>query len=166
MADSTPAESSIQFRAAKGEDREFLFRVYASTREAELAPVPWTPEQKHAFLRQQFAAQDHHYRTYFQGAEFLVIQIDGRDAGRLYLHRTERVLGVMDIALLPGDQKRGIGTRIMRDLIAAAEREQRSLSLHVEPTNPARRLYERLGFVFAEEAGVYIRMVRDCASVS
>lgn len=42
---------------------------------------------------------------------------------------------------------RGIGTRLLRALIAAA-REQglASLSLSVEPDNRARRLYERVGF--------------------
>src|SRR4051812_8492249 len=45
------------------DDTPFLFRVYASTREQELAQaVGWSAEQKLAFLTQQFQAQRQHYR--------------------------------------------------------------------------------------------------------
>ncbi len=37
----------------------------------------------------------------------------------------------------------GLGTRMMK---AAIEESQGDIALHVEPENPARRLYERIGF--------------------
>ena len=49
------AAGAVTLRPAAPEDRELLFGVYASTREEELAPVPWPPEAKDAFLRQQRA---------------------------------------------------------------------------------------------------------------
>jgi len=67
-------------RPAAPDDADFLFRVYASTREAELAVVPWTPEQKAAFLRMQFKAQDTDYRARNPEARFLVIETGGRPA--------------------------------------------------------------------------------------
>jgi Uma2 family endonuclease len=38
-------------------DREFMARLYASTRTEELAPVPWPEEIKQAFLQSQFELQ-------------------------------------------------------------------------------------------------------------
>ncbi|MEO8362246.1 MAG: GNAT family N-acetyltransferase, partial [Vicinamibacteria bacterium] len=73
---------------------------------------------------------------------------------------------VMDIALLPAEQRQGIGGRILSDLAAAADTEQRSMSLHVEPQNPALRLYQRLGFRVEEDVGVYVRMVRPPGGIS
>jgi hypothetical protein len=42
------------------------------TRTEELAPVPWTPEQKLQFLAFQFQSQDTHYRETFPNATFSV----------------------------------------------------------------------------------------------
>jgi predicted GNAT family acetyltransferase len=65
----------------------------------------------------------------------------------------------VDIALTPPYRGRGLGTRLLRGLIAEAEQSGRPLSLHVETHNPARRLYERLGFRPAGDSGeVYLRM--------
>ena len=155
---TTPPE--IGFRAAKDVDRVFLFEVYASSREEELRLAPWTIEEKRGFLTQQFEAQDHHYRTYYEGAEFLVIQVDGRDAGRLYVHRVPGELLVIDIALLPIEQRQGVGTRILADLVSEADRDGRTMSLHVEHNNQARRLYDRLGFRVSGDTGVYLRLER------
>jgi len=156
----------VRFRPALDGDRPFLFQVYASSREQELAPVPWTPQEKLSFLEQQFRFQDHHYRTYYEGAQFLIIQVDDRDAGRLYLHRSSDEILVMDIALLPGEQKRGVGTSILSGLVAEADASGRSMSLHVEPDNPALRLYKRLGFRVEESVGAYLRLARPHAGGS
>ena len=88
-------------RPARPEDREFLLSVYASTRTEELTPVPWTDEQKAAFLRMQFDAQDAHYRAHYEGATYEVIEVDGLPAGRLYVHRRPKEIRLVDIALLP-----------------------------------------------------------------
>jgi len=135
-----------QLRLAGHDDASLLYRVYASTREEELAVVPWTDEQREAFLRMQFAAQDAHYRRHYEGAEFYVITVGGESAGRLYLYRMPREIRVMDIALLPDFRRRGIGERIFRDLFGEADASGQMLSIHVETNNPARRFYERLGF--------------------
>ena len=158
----TPA---ISFRPALDDDHDpgFLLRVYASTRDGELAPVPWTGEQKQAFLVQQFEAQTVHYRANYPGATFLVIKVDERDAGRLYVWRAEQDIRVMDISLLPEARGRGVGTKILRDLIAEAGASGRTLSIHVEQFNPAMSLYQRLGFRVVREVGAYNFLVKDPA---
>jgi GNAT superfamily N-acetyltransferase len=148
----------VTLRPAVDGDRAHLLAVYASTRSEELAPVPWTDEQKAAFLEHQFAAQDHHYREHYDGATFDVIEVDGEAAGRLYVHRGASDIRVMDIALLPAFRGRGIGAALMTSLRDEAEASGRTLSIHVEHVNPARRLYERLGLRAAGEHGPYVYM--------
>jgi GNAT superfamily N-acetyltransferase len=122
--------------------------------------VDWTPEQKAAFLEQQFAAQDRHYRERYEGATLDVIEVDGAAAGRLYVARWEREIRVMDIALLPEFRGRGIGSRLLRGIIEEAEGARCAVSIHVERMNPALSLYERLGFRLREDKGVYLLLER------
>jgi ribosomal protein S18 acetylase RimI-like enzyme len=147
---------AMALRPATPGDRELLFRVYASTREEELAPVPWPPEAKKAFLRQQFDAQDVWWRTHYEGATFEVVVVDGRDAGRLYLWEGEREVRVVDVALLPEARRGGVGTRLLRSVQERAGAAGKAVTIHVERMNPALALYERLGFRLVEDKGVYL----------
>jgi ribosomal protein S18 acetylase RimI-like enzyme len=150
----------IELIPAEPGDREFLYRVYASTRTEELAVVPWDEAQKEAFLRAQFEAQDRWYREHYTQATYEVIAVDGEPAGRLYLHRGESEIRIVDIALLPERRGNGVGTSLLRDLLAEADAAGKRVTIHVERLNPALRLYERLGFRVAEDKGVYLFLVR------
>jgi len=149
---------SVNCRIASEGDREFVFSVYASTRTEELARVRWTLEERERFLRQQFRAQDHSYRTNYPGAEFLIIVVDGADGGRLYLHRRLEEIRIMDVALLPGFRRQGIGTYLLKELLREGQTSSRIVTIHVETFNPALRLYQRLGFTQVAENGVYLLM--------
>ena len=144
-------------RPVRESDESHLRRVYASTREEELAVVGWGDGHKDAFLRQQFAAQDAQYRAY-PNASLDVIEVDGQPAGRLYVARWPEEIRVMDIALLPPYRNRGIGTALLRELLAEAAAAGKRLTVHVEKFNPARTLYQRLGFAEAADLGVYVLM--------
>lgn len=148
----------VTLRPVTAGDRSLLEAVYASTRETELALVPWDDATKRAFFAQQFAAQDRHYREHYPGATLDVIEAGGEPAGRLYVHWGAAEIRIMDIALLPPFRGRGIGTRLLRELLVSGRDSGRSVSVHVERENPARRLYERLGFRPVGEHGIYVLM--------
>lgn len=155
-ADEPAAARRVELRPATPEDRELLFRVYAATREEELAPVPWPPEAKEAFLRQQFDAQDSWWHAHYAGATFEVVVVDGRDVGRLYLWEGPSEVRIVDVALLPEVRGCGVGTRLLEDVKAGAAAAGKAVTIHVERMNPALRLYERLGFRLVEDKGVYL----------
>lgn len=149
-------ERGVGFRRMReADDLPFLFRLYASTREEELAPVPWTAEQKQAFLAQQFQAQHSHYMRYFPGSDWLIAEVSGTPVGRLYLDTRDGEIRIIDIALMPDQRRQGLGRAMLEDVLALAAAGGRSVSIHVEQFNPAMRLYLRLGFVTSGEAGVY-----------
>jgi GNAT superfamily N-acetyltransferase len=146
----------ITLRPIAPDDMELLLRIYRSTREEELAMVlDWTEEMKTGFVRQQFEAQHAWYQEHYQGAQLDVILVDGAPAGRLYVHRRAREIRLVDITLLPEFRTGGIGTSLLRDLLAEGEAVGKPVTIHVEVFNPAMRLYERLGFLPIEERGPY-----------
>lgn len=149
-----------RLRPVQDDDAELVFAIYASTREEELAQVPWGHAEKEAFLRMQFAAQDRHYRQTFPNASHDLI-ISGSDVlGRLYVDRAPDAVLVVDIALLPQARGRGIGTMLLQRVLDQAAAADKPVRIHVEQFNPARRLYERLGFRVIEDQGVYLLMER------
>jgi ribosomal protein S18 acetylase RimI-like enzyme len=150
--------ATVTCRAVAPDDEELLYRIYASTRTEELAPVPWSAAQKEAFLRMQFRAQSLDYAANFPDAAFQVILVDGTPAGRLYVHRREDELRIVDIALLPEHRGAGIGGAILRGLLAEAAAAGKPARIHVERFNPALRLYERLGFRRIADEGIYFLM--------
>jgi ribosomal protein S18 acetylase RimI-like enzyme len=148
-------DAACRLRPVTDEDREFLFRLYASTRQEELAMVDWDAERKEAFLRMQFDAQTRYYAENYPGASFQVIEFEGKRAGRLYVDRWEAEIRIIDIALLPGFRRGGMGTALIREILAEGQERGLPVSIHVERMNPAIGLYRRLGFRLLEDKGVY-----------
>jgi len=153
--------ASATLRPIHAGDAELLFAIYASTRAAELAQIGWDDAQKESFLRMQFDAQRTFYENEYPGAEFQIILVADEPAGRLFVHRRENEIRIMDIALLPEFRGRGIGTALLTDILAEGERTARPVTIHVESFNPARRLYERLGFSRVASHGVYLLLEKN-----
>lgn len=150
---------SVAVRAETADDVAFSAALYALTREAELAVLDWSAEAKQSFCRQQFDAQHSHYRQHYRRAQFLIIEQDAQPVGRVYFEQTAKELRLMEITLLTAARNRGIGGAIGSVLLRHAHAAGIPMGLHVEPFNPARRLYERHGFREMETRGLYLYMV-------
>ena len=140
-----PSEE-ITLRPVTERDDEFLLSVYASTRAAEMAQVPWTPEQKEAFVRMQFAAQKQHYAAEYPQASHEIICAGTVPIGRLYLSRGKDVFHILDVTVLPQYRNQGIGSELLRRLLREAGQSGKAVTIYVENFNPSVRLFERLGF--------------------
>lgn len=152
----------VELRPVAPEDEEFLLDVYASTRADEMALVDWPDEIKRAFLRSQLTAQRADYESRFRAAtDYRVILADGAPAGRLWTARTAEQIRLLDIALLPEFQNRGVGKLLLRELIEESERARLPLRHMVFQFNEGgMRFYERLGFTPVGTAGAYVEMER------
>jgi len=151
-------EMSITLRPIGPEDLEFLLDVYASTRTDEMRLLDWDKQTKEVFLHLQFEAQHRYYSENYPGAEFQVILLDGKPVGRLYIHRRESEIRIMDITVLPEHRNKGIGSFLLDQVLTLATNRQLPVTIHVEKFNPARHFYERLGFCLVEELSVYLFM--------
>lgn len=154
------ASFGIAYRPEADSDRPFTAALYASTRAEEVAQSGWPAEMQSAFLLQQFEAQHSHYRLHYPKAEWLIVEREGMPIGRLYLEEWSREIRIIDISIAAECRGAGIGGAILEDVIADGGARDKAVSIHVEKNNPARRLYERLGFAVIEDKGVYDLMER------
>ncbi|HEV2802038.1 MAG TPA: GNAT family N-acetyltransferase [Pyrinomonadaceae bacterium] len=151
----------VRLRPVEASDEDFLLRVYADSRAEEMRLVPWNDEQKLAFLRSQFEAQREQYQARFPDAEYSVILYREQPAGRLWIGRTDEQIRLLDIAILPEFQNRGIGATLLRKLLAESERTGLPLRHMVfKPNTAALRFYQRFGFKQIDDVGAYIHMER------
>ncbi|MDQ3817866.1 MAG: GNAT family N-acetyltransferase [Acidobacteriota bacterium] len=147
--------AKVRLRPVTPEDEAFLYEVYKTTRAEEMAMVPWDEAQREAFLKMQFSAQQAHYRTYYSGTSHDII-LSGTDmVGRLYVARERDAIRILDITILPEHRNKGLGTPLIKDLMAEAARARLPLTIHVESFNPSYRLFERLGFSKVKDDGFY-----------
>jgi len=157
---------NISLRDVAGADRPFLLELYAATRAGEMAMVPWTPSQKHAFVEMQFAAQLRGYAETYPEATHHIILAAGQPTGRIYLHRTDSHIRILDITISPACRNSGIGSALLRDVLSEADRTRKTVSIHVEDFNPSLRLFERLAFCVAVRDGFLLLLERPPAPLA
>jgi len=150
---------SINLRSISPADESLLMRIYAATRQAERDAVHWEEDEWSAFVRMQYEAQRKHYEQHFPDAEHHLILRNDEPIGRIWVDRTDCEIRLLDIAILPEQRRRGIGSTLIGRLQADARAAGLPLRHSVELGNPdARRLYERLGFVSVETRGLHTLM--------
>src|SRR3954449_5271538 len=133
-------------RACVDGDDTFLYDVFCTTWESEVAALP-NPKLAQHVLRIQHIAQERRFHTNYPTHERYVVLERGVPAGRLYVDRSDTTMHVVDLTLLPRFQSQGIGTRIFRDLFDVAAEDHQVVTLAVPRRNlRAIDLYTSLGF--------------------
>ncbi|MEA3184276.1 MAG: hypothetical protein QOJ74_753 [Ilumatobacteraceae bacterium] len=148
---------AFALRAALPTDVEFEQFLYASTRE-DLRPLG--PEVFDGLVGMQFRAQSMSINLDHPRAERKIVLVDDAPVGRLVVDASADEVEVIDIALLPQYRNHGIGTGVLRGVLAQADRIGRAARLHVEKQSRALHLYERLGFSICGDVGMYFAMRR------
>jgi ribosomal protein S18 acetylase RimI-like enzyme len=149
---------SIALRPALPDDEAFLLEVYTSNRGDDLAALDWPNDRIRDFLATQYAAQQLFFKTDYPQANELIILRESDRIGRIIVERGEHELRIVDIALLPPHCNAGVGTYVIKELLAEAGRLRRVLRLQVMRSNPAVGLFERLGLVRTGETGSHYQM--------
>jgi ribosomal protein S18 acetylase RimI-like enzyme len=87
--------------------------------------------------------------------------------GRIVVERSGAAWRIVDLAIIPPQRNRGLGTTIMRALMDEAGHAGKTVRLKVASTHdPSMRLYLRLGFVPIETDPFYIEMEWQAPAVS
>jgi ribosomal protein S18 acetylase RimI-like enzyme len=133
-------------RACTEADDAFVYDVFCTTWESEVAALPNQNLAQHV-LRIQHIAQERRFASRYPHHERYVVVENGEPAGRLYVQHADETMHVIDLTLMPRFRDRGIGTRLFHDLFEVAAREDTSVTLRVERRNErATELYSALGF--------------------
>lgn len=102
--------------------------------------------------------QKDHFDQTFSTEHLRILTCGNHDIGVLEtrLHPDHLFLG--RISILPSHQGRGIGTGILHGIMREATERCLHIRLQVLKVNPARRLYERMGFLTDRETATHILM--------
>ncbi len=144
-------ELAYELRPSTAEDRAFLVRVHHE------GLRPWIE----AVWGWDEARSDELTHEWLDRYAPDVITVRGRDAGYLLVRDDEDAVNLLSVVLLPRVQRLGVGTRVVKDVIAHAVRRGVPTVLRVLKPNPAKRLYERLGFEVVDETETHFNMRRD-----
>jgi ribosomal protein S18 acetylase RimI-like enzyme len=106
------------------------------------------------------ARQEQFFADHFDPAPSGIVVVGGEDVGIVAVVWGEADAFLANIELLPSYQGRGLGAALIRHVIAEAEARGLPVRLQVLKINPARRLYERLGFVAMGETETHDLMIR------
>lgn len=132
----------IELRPATADDRAFVERTYFDTQR-------WLIEALFGWRGDD--AERAKFAEHYNAASTRIIVLNGQDVGWITVEHPFECLDLEGIYIVPSQQRRGIGSALIRSLIADANARGVLLRLSTAKINPARKLYERLGFVVASE---------------
>ena len=141
-------------RQATDADSDALFALHRAALGPYIEAVfgPWDDEVQARF-----------HREWFDAERVQVVEASGALIGVLDCTVTADELRLDRVAIEPAHQNRGIGTAVVTDLLQQADERGLATTLEVFDLNPARHLYERLGFVEVARDGRKVQMRRPAA---
>jgi GNAT superfamily N-acetyltransferase len=154
----------FSLRPATPEDNKFLYQLYASTRAEELDLAGFPHSEREAFCRMQFGLRQHHYGLHYASAADRILLWNGDRIGRELIDRQAQWIELIDIAILPTHQGRGIGSALLQALIKESVECQLPIHLFADQGSRAQALYQRHGFVIAEDHAPHWFMKRAASA--
>ena len=136
MIDEHPAHGRYMLRLATESDRDFVLTLWRESLGPYVAPLFGHWDE--AAAGRNFAAK--------QNNGLLIIIVDAQAVGVLHMSQEKDWLFLNEVELVSSVRQQGLGTQIMADINAYADTNTMHLELQVLATNPAKRLYERVGF--------------------
>ena len=111
--------------------------------------IPWSEESSRQYLFDRFVP-----------ANLRIIEVNGVFAGCVALRQAEDCRWLEQFYLVPEFQGQGLGSAVLSALLEECDADGATVRLDVLQQSPARRLYERHGFVFEHEDELDVFMVR------
>jgi ribosomal protein S18 acetylase RimI-like enzyme len=140
----------ISFRPARPEDFDYCASLYFAGMDRAIRE-----------LSLDMAAQVTNFRQQWELTQVRVITLSGVDVGWLQGTIKDDALFLAQLFVDGSFQRQGIGTEAMKQIMNAAARADQAVTLGVVKTNPALRLYQRLGFRITHEDNRKFYMRRE-----
>ena len=143
----------IGFRPALDNDIDFLYALHVATMK-EYVDKTWSWNEIY---------QETRFKKNYVPAEIQIITLDAQAVGMISLEERHEDIFLRVIEIHPMYQRRGLGTTIIQKIIDDASDQRKPVRLQVLKVNPAKRLYDRLGFAVTEETSTHYIM---CTTLS
>jgi GNAT superfamily N-acetyltransferase len=144
--------STLAVRPALPQDEIFLYELYVAIRGPQFAQTRLTAAQREHLLRMQFQAQLSSYTQQFPNSCYHLVLLDGKPVGRLWVAPAEGGFHLVDIAIHPDVQSKGLGTVLVQRLQQEAQNAKLPIRSTVDRFNPGSlRFHKRLGFAIVRE---------------
>jgi ribosomal protein S18 acetylase RimI-like enzyme len=151
--------SMLAVRPALPQDEIFLYELYSAVRGPEFDLAAISATQKEHLLRMQFQGQISAYTQMYPNSCYHIVLLDSKPVGRLWFAPGEGEYHLVDIALHPSVQKKGIGTVLVQRLQEEATRARSPITSTVFRFNPGSlRFHKRLGFAIVREDEMHYYM--------
>jgi ribosomal protein S18 acetylase RimI-like enzyme len=138
---------TLRQEAPDGSDDVFIKRLLLEAVSTQLGAAAWPEPLRETLLAQQCAIRLQSRRGAFAQGRGQIVQIDGEDAGWLFLADGPDEIRIVDIVIAQARSGQGAGTAVIRDILAKAAATGKPVRLSVNAMNAgAARLYRRLGF--------------------
>jgi len=126
----------VTLRRATEADYDFLYNLHKDALKPYIDETwGWDEEWQSRYFSERFDPTSRE-----------IIQHRGLDIGCVSVQDEGDALFIAYIAILPGYQRQGIGSHLIRRVLQEAESRNIPVRIHTLKVNPARELYERLGF--------------------
>ena len=144
--------STLAVRPALPQDEIFLYELYVAIRGPLFALAPITGAQREHLLRMQFQAQISSYTQQFPNSCYHVVLLDSKLVGRLWVAPGNNAYLLVDIAIHPNVQSKGLGTVLVQRLQQEAQQAKLPICSMVDRFNPGSlKFHQRLGFQIVRE---------------
>lgn len=144
--------STLVVRPALPQDEIFLYHLYSAIRGPEFELAAISPTQREHLIRLQFRGQMYTYTQQFPNSCYHIVLLDSKPVGRLWVAPGDNEYHLVDIALHPGVQSKGIGTVLIQRLQQEAAKARLPIRSTVSKFNPGSlRFHKRLGFSILRE---------------
>jgi ribosomal protein S18 acetylase RimI-like enzyme len=155
-------QAAVTLRPECPQDESFIRNLILETIAAELGASAWPEPMRSHLLGVQYAGRRQSFRLTFPDAASYVIEAAGVDAGWAVVRDMPQEIFLAEIMVSPECRNRGIGSTVIRQLIAEAVTRRKPVRLTVNAMNyGAIRLYEKLGFRRMD--GDEVRYLMECA---
>lgn len=145
--------------SALADDEAFLFDLFRAVRAQRFDFQPGGHPQMAVMVRLQFQAQESALASQYPGSDNFVILLDGAPVGRLRVSRDDTEFRLADISVLPGRQRQGIGTAVVKEPIAEAQQAGLPIRCLVAQSDHASfPFYRNLGFEVTHSDAAYVHM--------
>lgn len=144
--------STLAVRPALPQDEIFLWELYVAVRGPMFEQAPITPAQREHLLRMQFRAQSSAYAQMYPNSCYHIVLLDSKPVGRLWVAPGEHQLHLVDIAIHPSVQGKGLGSVLVKRIQEEAQKLKFPIRSMVDRFNPGSlRFHQRNGFQIERE---------------